>query len=148
MEEQPKPKIGVGVGVMIIRDGQVLLGKRNPDPVKASSALHGEGTWTMPGGKVHFGETFEEAGIREVGEETGLKASNLKVISLSNDLASDAHFATVGLLCDDFEGEPKTMEPEVIIEWDWFDLNNLPSPLFPPSQKIINNFVNNKFYSN
>lgn len=147
MDEQQKPKVGVGVGVMIIKQGQVLLGKRNPDSVKADSSLHGEGTWTMPGGKVHFGETFEDAGIRETMEETGLKINKPEVISLSNDIVSDAHFATVGLLCEDFEGEPKPMEPEVITEWKWFNFNDLPSPLFPPSQKIINNFMDKKFYS-
>lgn len=41
-------KVGVGFGVMILKDGEILLGKRHKDPEKADSALHGEGTWTMP----------------------------------------------------------------------------------------------------
>lgn len=49
-------KPGLGVGVMILKDNKVLLGLRNPDRVKASSELKGEGTWTMPGGKVEFME--------------------------------------------------------------------------------------------
>ena len=53
-------KVGVGFGVMILKKGKVLLGKRHEDPEKASSELHGEGTWTMPGGKLHFGERFED----------------------------------------------------------------------------------------
>lgn len=44
-------KPGLGVGVMIIKDDQILLGLRNPDKIKASSELQGEGTWTMPGGE-------------------------------------------------------------------------------------------------
>ena len=52
--------VGVGFGVMILREGKVLLGQRHVDPVKASSELHGEGTRTMPGGKMHFHESFEE----------------------------------------------------------------------------------------
>jgi len=39
--------VGVGVGVLILKDNKILLGKRNEDPEKASSFLHGEGTWTM-----------------------------------------------------------------------------------------------------
>lgn len=35
-------KVGVGFGVMILRDGKVLLGHRHVDPAKASSELHGE----------------------------------------------------------------------------------------------------------
>jgi hypothetical protein len=34
--------VGVGFGVMILREGRVLLGQRHVDPVKASSELHGE----------------------------------------------------------------------------------------------------------
>ena len=49
----------VGVGVMILKDGNILLGHRNTDAAKASSALHGEGTWTMPGGKLDFHEDLE-----------------------------------------------------------------------------------------
>jgi hypothetical protein len=35
-------KVGVGFGVMILREGKILLGQRHVDPVKASSELHGE----------------------------------------------------------------------------------------------------------
>jgi len=45
-------KPGVGFGVMILKQGRILLGKRHSDPDKADSELHGEGTWTMPGGKL------------------------------------------------------------------------------------------------
>ncbi|MFH1111651.1 MAG: hypothetical protein V1712_01105 [Patescibacteria group bacterium] len=40
---------------MVLKDGQVLLGLRNSDPAKAGSELYVAGTWTMPGGKIHFG---------------------------------------------------------------------------------------------
>ena len=59
-------KVGVGFGVMMLKDGKVLLGRRHIDPNKADSELHGEGTWTMPGGKLHFKESFEQGAAREV----------------------------------------------------------------------------------
>ncbi len=141
-------KIGAGVGVMFFRNGKVLLGRRHQDPQKADSELHGEGTWTMPGGKLDFGESFEQGACREVFEETGMKLSkeNLKVISVSNDIVEDAHFITIGLFCDNFNGEPKVMEPDEIVEWKWFALDNLPSPIFFPSEKILKNYLNGKFY--
>ena len=145
MDPQNK-KIGVGFGVMILKDGKVLLGKRNDDPEKASSALHGEGTWTMPGGKLHFGETFEQGAQREVMEETGIKTNRMKLISLANNIVPDAHFVTVGFLCDDFSGEPEVMEPEEITEWQWFDTNNLPKPIFPPSQEVLDHYFSNTLY--
>ena len=139
-------KVGAGIGIMLLKDGKVLLGKRNEDPVKASSDLHGEGTWTMPGGKLHFGESFEEGAKRELMEEIAIKVGKMKVISISNEIVSDAHYVCIGLLCEDFEGEPKVMEPEEIVEWKWFPLDELPSPIFPPSKKIIENYLARRFY--
>ncbi|HUW43730.1 MAG TPA: NUDIX domain-containing protein, partial [Bacillota bacterium] len=103
-------KIGAGVGIMIMKEGKVLLGKRHEDPEKADSELKGEGTWTMPGGKLHFQETFEECAKRETREEIGIKLNNVKVICVNNDHINTAHFVTIGLFSDDFEGEPKVME--------------------------------------
>lgn len=144
-QETPK-KIGVGFGVMLLRDGKILLGKRHDDPEKASSALHGEGTWAMPGGKLHFGETFESGARREVMEETGVTVGKLSVISLSNDIVSDAHFVTVGLLCEDFSGEAQVMEPDEITKWEWFSLDQLPSPLYSCSKEVIENYTARRFY--
>jgi len=139
-----KPR--VGVGVMVIKDNKVLLGQRHPDPEKADSELHGEGTWTMPGGKLDFQEELKEAVIREAFEETSIKVKNLELISVSNDFVPDKHFVTIGFLCNDFEGEVKVMEPDEITEWQWFELNNLPSKVFPPSLKIIKNYLDKKIY--
>lgn len=133
----------VGVGVMILKDDKVLLGKRHEDPEKADSELHGEGTWTMPGGKVHFGEELEGAAFREIFEETGVKTdeNKLEIISVTNDIVGDAHFVTIGFLCKDFPGEPRIMEPDEIVEWKWFGLNGLPSPIFPSSEKILKKYL-------
>ena len=141
-----KPQAKVGFGVMILKDNKVLLGKRHPDPEKASSALHGEGTWTMPGGKLRFGETFEAGAKREVAEETGMAAKSFSVVSLTNNIVTDAHFVTIGLLCRDFEGEPKVMEPDEITEWRWFHPNELPSPIYPASEQVLKNFSDKAIY--
>ncbi len=140
MDNTKKP--GVGVGIMLLKEGRVLLGRRHYDPQKADSELHGEGTWTMPGGKLHFGEELEGAACREVLEETGLKVNEkkLKIISITNDIAKDAHFVTIGFLCTDFQGKPKIMEPDEITEWRWFALDKLPNPIFFPSRKILNQY--------
>lgn len=141
-------KVGVGFGVMILKDNKVLLGKRHEDPEKADSELHGEGTWTMPGGKIEFGENFEDASYREVMEETGIKINKdkLKFISITNDVGEDAHFITIGFLCEDFEGSPQVLEPDEITEWKWFNLDDLPKPLFFPSEKILKNYFAKEIY--
>ena len=68
---------------MLIKKGKMRLGKRHEDPAKADSELHGEGTWTMPGGKVEYGETFAQGAKRELEEETGITVPddfNLKFV--------------------------------------------------------------------
>ena len=54
----------VGVGVVIVRDGKVLLGLRR--------GSHGAGSWALPGGHLEWGESVESCARREVKEETGL----------------------------------------------------------------------------
>lgn len=139
--------VGVGVGVLILnKDNKILLGFRNSDPRKADSELHGEGTWTLPGGKVKLKEKLLECAMREVEEETGIKVNSLKLISVVDDMNDYAHFITIGFLCKEFKGEPKVMEPDEITEWRWFDLNNLPENMFFPSKNIIKNYLNGEVY--
>ena len=54
----------VGVGAVVLKDGHVLLVRRNRPPA--------EGKWSIPGGLVDLGETTEVAAVREVAEECGL----------------------------------------------------------------------------
>jgi len=135
-----------GLGIILLKGNKVLLGKRNDDPEKADTELHTEGMWTCPGGKLDFGEKLEEGAKREVLEETGMKANSLKLISVTNEIVSDAHFVTLGFLCEDFEGEPKLMEPDEIVEWKWFPLDELPKPINFASFKLINNYIERKIY--
>ncbi len=145
--EKPK-KMGIGFGVMVLNDNNVLLGRRHPDPEKADSAMHGEGTWTMPGGKLDFGEGFEDGAVRELFEETGIRIDpkDLTLVSLTNDIVPDAHFVTVGLLYTKKVSEPEVKEPDEITEWKWFSLDSLPEPLFPPSRKVIERYLSKEIY--
>ena len=143
MEKRPD----VGVGIMIVRNGKVLLGKRHDDPEKADSLLHGEGTWTLPGGKLGFHEKPTEGIIRECVEETGIRIKNPSLISVGNEIVHDNHFVTLGFIASEFEGEAKVMEPGEITEWRWFPITELPKPIFFPSEKIIKNYMNKKIYS-
>lgn len=139
-------KPGVGVGVMILKDNKILLGLRNPDKVKASSELQGQGTWTMPGGKVEFMERLEDAAKRELEEETSLIATKLEFLCVNDDITETAHYVTVGFIAREYEGEPKAMEPETILEWKWFDMEELPENLYGPSDKCIKKYKRGLIY--
>ncbi len=141
--------IRVGTGVMLKRGNKILLGKRHLDkiedgmPIAENMRVH---TWTMPGGKLEIGETLYDCAKREVFEETGITALDMKIISINDASEATGFFVTVGFVCENFEGEVIEKEPEKISEWNWFDLDNLPSPLFEPSASIIKNYLQKEIY--
>ena len=144
MTEENK-KVGTGFGVMLVRNGQVLLGKRHTDPDKADSVFRAADVWTMPGGKFEWGETFKEGAARELLEETGIILKKSKVICVNCDKNEFAHFVTVGFLAEEFNGEAKVMEPDEITEWQWFSFDNLPKNIYFPSIKVLECYKENKF---
>lgn len=141
-----KKKVGAGIGVVLIKNGKVLLGRRHPDPDKADSSFRSAGEWCLPGGKLDFGETLEEGAIREVREETGITIIDPKVISVHNFKNEHAHFVTVGMTAKNWKGEAKVMEPDEITEWEWFNLDKLPYPRYFPSFGVLENYLKKKFY--
>jgi 8-oxo-dGTP diphosphatase len=125
--EYPK----VGVCSIIIRNNRVLFGKRKGD--------HGGGTWAPPGGKVEFNEDPKDTAVREALEETGLEVNSPRFVAMTNDIFRETkrHYITLYFICQYVSGEPKVMEPEKCERWEWFDWDNLPSPLFITIQNLL-----------
>jgi len=143
-----KKQVKVGVGIVILQKGKILLGLRHKDPEKADSELHGEGTWSLPGGRIEFGESFENVCAREVYEECGIKLNKdkVKLISIANDRVTDAHYVTIGFLAKNFGGKAIVKEPDEIVDWKWFDVNKLPKNIYFPSKKLFENYLARKIY--
>ena len=139
MQELGNKNVKVGVGVILLKNNKVLLGKRKN--------AHGEGTWSLPGGKLHFGESVKDCIKREAKEETNLDIEVAKIVSVANDINYETHYITIGVLAKNIKGELKLMEPNKASDWKWFELNNLPKPLFIPSAKIIKNYKNKVIFS-
>jgi 8-oxo-dGTP diphosphatase len=127
MDKEPK----VGVGVIILKDGKVLLGKRK--------GSHGAGSWSFPGGHVEFNESLEDTSKREVLEETGIQIENLRKGPYTNDMfkEEDKHYITLFIIADYAGGELELKEPEKCDKWDWFNWNEFPAPLFLPVQNLL-----------
>ncbi|HUT22050.1 MAG TPA: NUDIX hydrolase [Candidatus Bipolaricaulota bacterium] len=127
MTERPK----VGVGVIIIKDDKVLLGKRK-------GAL-GQCTWCFPGGHLEYGESWQECAKRETMEETGINIKNIRFASTTNDIfqSEGKHYITIFMVSDFDSGEVKVMEPEKCEGWEWFEWDQLPEPLFLAVKNLL-----------
>ncbi|NQV12600.1 NUDIX domain-containing protein [Candidatus Uhrbacteria bacterium] len=129
MSEDKRPKIGVGV--IIVHNGKVLIGER--------TGAHGSSTWAPPGGHLEWLESPEECATREAREETGIEICNVRPIGFTNDIMTedDKHYVTLFMRADLLAGEPKVMEPNRCLGWNWISWEDLPRPLFIPVENLI-----------
>ena len=137
-DERPK----VGVGVFLVKDGkQILLGKRK--------AAHGSGEYALPGGHLELGESFEECALRELAEEAGsnIKVKKVSFLCLTNlRRYAPKHYADIGVLAEWKSGNPTVMEPDKKEDWQWYDLDDLPQPLFGCTDNYIEAYRTGKVY--
>ena len=128
-----KDYIGVGCGAFILNnDGQLLLHQRNKAPEK--------GYWSIPGGKLEWMETFENAIKREVKEECGVDVKVEKLLGICDHIVKEdnQHWVAPSFLCKIIDGEPKIMEPKNHLDMKWFDLNDLPENVTITTKAAIN----------
>lgn len=125
------PDVRVGVGVFVFKDGKFAMLQRK--------GSHGEGTWSIPGGHLEFGESFEQTAIREVQEETGLSIENVRFGAVTNDHfeSENKHYVTIWVLSDWKAGELQMMEPDKSTAAAWHAFDDLPSPLFLPWNQLL-----------
>lgn len=78
---------------------ELLFAQRAVEPAR--------GHWTLPGGFVELGETTEEAALRELLEETGLRAERAELLGVSTKQSPISGAVLVlGYVVDEFEGVP------------------------------------------
>lgn len=134
-EQNPK----VGIGVMIFKDGQILLGRRK--------GSHGAGQYAFPGGHLEYAESFEDCARREVREECGLEITNIRFLYVANLLKYlPKHYVHLTLLADWAGGEPSVLEPDKSEEWRWYDLDGLPEPLFGVCRLSLESYKTGQVY--
>lgn len=133
---QPQPR--VGVGVMILKDGRVLLGKRK--------GSHGAGEYAFPGGHLEYMESFEDCARRETREECGVEIDNIRFQFVANlTQYKPKHYAHIGLIADWKSGDAKVLEPDKCEGWQWHDLNSLPE-MFGPCKLAFEAYKSGKNY--
>lgn len=106
----------VGVSIIVIRDGQILLGQRK--------GSHGENTWSVPGGHLEHGEKPEDCARRELFEETSLNCVDVarhQLVPYVSNIIDGKHYITLMFVTTDTFGNAVNSEPEKCGGWHWFD---------------------------
>jgi ADP-ribose pyrophosphatase YjhB (NUDIX family) len=114
----------VGVGALIFDAGRILLIERGQPPLA--------GYWSLPGGAVETGERLEDAIIREVWEETGLKVATEAIATVFERVMPDAagvceyHYVLIDFYCRILGGEMRAGSDSRSVAWHGVDaLNDL-----------------------
>jgi 8-oxo-dGTP diphosphatase len=111
--------------VYVLRDDQVLLLKRRKPPFP--------GQWTGPGGKVDHGESPVECAIRELREETGLRARDPVLRGVITETAprDDWQWLIFAYVVRDAAGEVAADDREGTLRW--WPVNEHPRIDMPPA---------------
>jgi 8-oxo-dGTP diphosphatase len=137
MNEEQKPR--VGMGIMILKNGKVLMGKRKTS--------HGVGEYAFPGGHLEYMESFEDCVRRETREECGVEIKNIKFLHVGNVFHyAPKHYVNLVLLADWESGEPQVLEEDKIEGWQWYELDNLPEPVFIQTGLAIESYKTGQNY--
>jgi 8-oxo-dGTP diphosphatase len=100
------------VGVVCLREGQVLLIRRSKPPLA--------GGWSLPGGRLEWGERAAAAALRELAEETGVQAQILGLVDVVDGFfpaeapgGADHHYVLIDYAARWVAGEPRAGDDAV-----------------------------------
>jgi len=107
----------------------VLIERRNPP--------HG---WALPGGFVDYGESLEDAALREALEETGLKISNLQQFRAYSEPDRDPRQHNISMVFSaEATGCPIAGDDATSVRI--FPVDALPAPLCFDHAQIISDYL-------
>jgi 8-oxo-dGTP pyrophosphatase MutT (NUDIX family) len=111
-------------------DGRVLLTLRSDEVLDPE-------VWGIPGGRVEPGEILEKTAILEATEELG---SIPAYVILSKDVYRSGDFEYTTFLAGISDHDAEAWEPALNWEntdWGWYSISNLPRPMHPNVQRVI-----------
>ena len=115
----------VSAVALVDKDGRILIAKR-PDGKSMA------GLWEFPGGKVEIGETPEQALVRELSEELGIKTWNscLAPLTFASHTYEEFHLLMALFVCRKWEGAVLPKEKQ---ELKWVYSKELKNYSMPPA---------------
>lgn len=110
----------VAVGAVVLREGELLLVRRGHGPAA--------GEWSLPGGRVRFGEGLREATVRETREETGIDVVVDRFLGWVERMGSEPepyHFVILDFACAPIDPTQRAAAGDDAAEARWLDLDDL-----------------------
>jgi len=133
-----QPLVLVGTAVAVFNsNGEILLQKRR------------DGLWGVPGGFIELGESTEEAGRREVFEETGIEIGKLDLVGVFSGkqhyvkLPNGDEFypVTIAYVSKEIKGGILKADGTETTEATFFSVNQLPEGLNPLIKNLIKQYT-------
>jgi 8-oxo-dGTP diphosphatase len=129
MSTESKAKFSVGVSVLIVREGKLLLGRRQ-------NTCTADGLLSTPGGRIEINETMFNAAVRETMEETGISVEETLCVGFKEHFRYGKHYFMFYMWAVVSEGVPRNLEPHKCEGWQWVDINKIPADCTEPPEII------------
>lgn len=125
-----QPEVGCGAAIRD-RDGRLLLIQRLREPEA--------GFWGLPGGKIDFGETAEDAVVREIEEELAIGIAIERLACVTEIIArgDGRHWVSPVYEARIVSGEPSIQEPDKHGGWGWYAAEAMPDELTTPTRQYL-----------
>jgi ADP-ribose pyrophosphatase YjhB (NUDIX family) len=121
------------VDIIIEVEAGIVLIKRKNEPLG----------WAIPGGFVDYGESLEEAAVREAKEETGLNVRLIRQFHTYSDPKRDPRFHAISTVyIAKAQGVPKAEDDAQ--DAKIFDHHNLPADIVFDHRKIVEEYFKAK----
>jgi len=97
--------------------------------------------WALPGGFIDMDETLEQACIRELEEETGLKVNSMQQFRAYDAINRDPRHRTISVVFSaELKEEQEVMGSDDAARAEWFSIDNLPELAFDHGQILADFF--------
>jgi len=119
-------------GIVVSAEGKILLTKRNIEPEK--------GLWCLPGGHIDYGESPQDAIVREVKEETGLDANITQLIGVYGGAGRDPRRHSISTVFALGVNGGELEENTEVNGFGWFTSDELPENIGFDHRQMIDDY--------
>lgn len=135
-------KLSVSVFCFLKNEDEILM-------IKRGNTGWMDGSYSIPAGAIDGNEDIENAVCREVLEEAGVKIKplDLRMVHVMHCFTEGNEWIGLFYMTNEWNGEPKLMEPHKHSEMKWVDVEKLPENTIPYVKQAVHNYLKNIAYS-